>query len=223
MQKRLFLSQEVIRRKENLGLANSIVRGVTETIETFGKIIVLEDDIVPKKGFLEFMNQALSRYKKNPRVFQVAGFRPPRKSKGGNAEFSRLTTSWGWGTWRRAWQKYSAKPIISKRFKNEIHVFNHKDSYPFYQLLQDAVNGCSQSWAIRWYYACYKKHGFAIYPPTSYVENIGFDGSGQHSPNNKFLFFHQKCITTDKIKWPTKIRNSSNLATDFIRFLKRIR
>ena len=50
--------KKVIVRSSNLGLANSIVGGINEVLELHDKIIVLEDDIVPKKGFLEYMNTA---------------------------------------------------------------------------------------------------------------------------------------------------------------------
>ena len=45
----------VIERKDNWGLANSIIDGVTTIINKYGKIIVLEDDLVTSKYFLTFL------------------------------------------------------------------------------------------------------------------------------------------------------------------------
>ncbi len=51
--------------QENKGLANSVISGVSEIISKYGKIIVMEDDLVSAPGFLKFMNEALEFYKDN--------------------------------------------------------------------------------------------------------------------------------------------------------------
>ena len=51
-------------RDENLGLANSVINGVTDVVNRHGKVIVLEDDIVVNTGFLGFINSALRSTKK---------------------------------------------------------------------------------------------------------------------------------------------------------------
>lgn len=59
-----FKKVTIFQRKKNLGLANSIIKGVTDVINDFGKVIVLEDDLVTSKYFLRYMNDALNIYKK---------------------------------------------------------------------------------------------------------------------------------------------------------------
>ena len=39
-----FKSIRIVEREQNFGLANSFIRGVTEVVNHYGKIIVLEDD-----------------------------------------------------------------------------------------------------------------------------------------------------------------------------------
>src|SRR5437868_6585979 len=53
------LNATVIHRTENLGLARSIVNGVTELVERHGRVIVLEDDFILNTEFLNYMLQAL--------------------------------------------------------------------------------------------------------------------------------------------------------------------
>src|SRR3990167_9660533 len=48
-----FRSVNVVEREKNLGLANSIISGVTEVVNKFGKVIVLEDDLVTSPYFLK--------------------------------------------------------------------------------------------------------------------------------------------------------------------------
>src|SRR5690349_8784695 len=53
---------QVVERAENLGLARSIVSGVTSLVREYGRIIVLEDDLVLNPDFVDYMLQALDRY-----------------------------------------------------------------------------------------------------------------------------------------------------------------
>ena len=57
-----FKSITIIEQEKNLGLANSIIQGVTATVKKYGRAIVLEDDIETSPYFLQFMNEALDLY-----------------------------------------------------------------------------------------------------------------------------------------------------------------
>src|SRR5438046_1229735 len=61
----------IIESERNNGLANSIITGVTELVNKFGKIIVLEDDLILSSGFLKFMNYALNMYENEEQVMQI--------------------------------------------------------------------------------------------------------------------------------------------------------
>ncbi|MFC2114558.1 glycosyltransferase family 2 protein [Bacteroidota bacterium] len=66
----------VIISDQNKGLANSIIKGVTETVSRHGKVIVLEDDLLLSEGFLTYMNNALDFYENQEEVMHIAGFAP---------------------------------------------------------------------------------------------------------------------------------------------------
>ena len=68
-----FSSITIVERERNLGLANSIIDGVTSIVNKHGRIIVLEDDLVVSQYFLEYMNTALERYRDDERVMQISG------------------------------------------------------------------------------------------------------------------------------------------------------
>lgn len=53
----------------NLGLSRSVIAGVSEAVDRFGRVIVVEDDLELHPTFLTFMNQALVRYASDDRVF----------------------------------------------------------------------------------------------------------------------------------------------------------
>src|SRR5215218_1955184 len=58
----------------NKGLANSIIEGVNEVIDQYGKVIVLEDDLITTPNFLSFMNTCLDKYKSESQVFSISGY-----------------------------------------------------------------------------------------------------------------------------------------------------
>ena len=95
----------VIERDVNFGLARSIVEGVTDLCDRYGRVIVLEDDLVLSPSFIDYMLQALDRYADEANVYQVSGYMfPIMQPEDTDAFFLPLITTWGWATWRRAWQ-----------------------------------------------------------------------------------------------------------------------
>ena len=69
-----FANVSLIVRKENYGLARNVIEGVTEIVNRYGRVIVLEDDLVTNRYFLRFMNDGLDRYEKEKQVTGVTGF-----------------------------------------------------------------------------------------------------------------------------------------------------
>ena len=183
-----FRSVTVVERPTNLGLANSIIDGTTRMTKEFGRVIVLEDDLVLSPHFLKYMNLALERYRDEDRVFQVSGhmFQATINSPD-DAIFLPFVTSWGWGTWDRAWAHFDpnatgyleigSDPALKRRF-------NLDDAYDYFGMLEAQLAGNIDSWAIRWYLSVFRQQGLALYPKKTLVDNFGFDGSGEHCGTN---------------------------------------
>src|ERR1700682_2325806 len=69
-----FRSCTVIEKEKNLGLANSIIGGVTEVLRRDDRVIVMEDDLVTSPFFLSYMNEALEYYQDDDRVASIHGY-----------------------------------------------------------------------------------------------------------------------------------------------------
>jgi GT2 family glycosyltransferase len=180
-----FKSVRVVERERNLGLANSIIDGVTHLCEKRGRVIVVEDDLIVAPHFLTFMNQALNTFAKEPRVMQISGYMFPvdRSDDLPGAFFIRLATSWGWATWRRAWSLFrpdSRELLEGIRSMGQIKDFNVEDTYPFFETLLAQARGEKDVWGVRWYASMYLHGGLCLYPRCSLVRNIGMDSSGVH-------------------------------------------
>ena len=177
-----FKSITIIESESNKGLADSIIKGVTEIVNRFGKIIVLEDDIITSPGFLTYMNDALEVYKNEEKVMHVSGYMYPVKTKLPETFFIRPTSCWGWATWKRAWDSFEKdveKQINGIETNKGWNEFTIDGSYPsFKNQLYLNKNGVLNTWAIFWQTSVFLKRGLSLHPYPSLVQNIGFDGSG---------------------------------------------
>jgi len=178
-----FKKVTVIKREKNWGLANSIIDGVTQIVNEYGKIIVLEDDLVTSPYFLKFMNDALIFYKNDEIVMQISGYVYPIDKLGlFDTYFMKSISCWGWATWDRAW-KYYKKDIdyYLKVFdKKMIYDLNLNNSCNFFNQVKQNKKGKIDTWAIFWDMTIYLNQGLSLSPKDSFVKNIGHDGEGMH-------------------------------------------
>lgn len=177
-----FASVDVICQDENLGLANSIISGVTKILNTSGKVIVLEDDIVTSPKFLEFMNEALDFYEHNDEVISINAYMYPILDLP-DVFFLRASDSWGWATWLRGWKFFEpdGKKLMRQIFdKRLVKTFNFCGYYPYLDMLRDQIAKKNDSWAIRWHASTLVNDKLGLYIGKSLVQNIGLDGTGRH-------------------------------------------
>lgn len=178
-----FKSIKIIEREKNYGLAKNIIEGVTEIINIYGKVIVLEDDLLTSKNFLSYMNQALDFYKENEKIFSISGYTgnlPNLKNLKKDSYISYRPSSWGWATWKKEWNKndWEVKDFdIFIKDKKAIKKFN-RGGIDLTRMLKNCMEGKNHSWAIRWAYTMNKIDKFCVYPKTSKIQNIGFGEEG---------------------------------------------
>jgi len=207
----------------NKGLADSIVTGVSEVVNKFGKIIVLEDDIVTAKGFLSFMNKALELYKYEDRVMQISGFMVPSKVELEQTGFFRCPGSWGWATWNSSWKHYNhnTSELVSKITKEDISTFNLDDNYHYYNQLVDNDSGKLKTWVVRWYASIYYQNGLCLYPKKSLIQNIGFGTGATNTSSNvieNYVFNNKNLIATCSLNKIANIHESESYMLAFKSF-----
>ena len=182
-----FKSVKVIERKENAGLANSIIAGVTKLINDYGKVIVFEDDLVTSPHTLTYFNDGLDRYQNEEKVMHIGAYMYPLKAENlPQSFFYRAATSWGWATWGRAWKHFEPNidTLLNQFDSKKKSVFAIDNTMNFWKQMQEFKNGKNNSWAIRWYASIFLKGGLTLNPSQSLVNNIGHDGTGVHSGIN---------------------------------------
>ena len=155
----------------------------------YGKIIVIEDDLVTSPFFLRFMNDSLELYKTKNSVISIHGYTYPIEQCLPATFFLRGADCWGWATWKRGWDIFELdgeKLLRELRVNKLSHLFDYDSSYPYTKMLKDQINGDNDSWAIRWYASAFLSNKLTLYSGVSLVHNIGNDSSGTH------------CTTTDE-------------------------
>jgi hypothetical protein len=178
-----FRSVSIIERESNLGLAKSIIDGVTRVCGEYGRVIVLEDDLVTAPWFLRYMNDALHTYADDEKVGSVHGYWYPVDQGVPETFFLRGASCWGWATWSRAWQLFEPdgrKSLAELRRLNLTRMFDLDGAIAYERMLQNQVAGKNNSWAIRWHASMFLAGYLQLSPSASLVRNIGFDGTGTH-------------------------------------------
>jgi putative methyltransferase (TIGR04325 family) len=178
-----FKDVTIIEREKNLGLAKSIISGVTEIINRYGKIIVMEDDLVSSPYFLQYMNEALVFYEDEEKVISIHGYVYPVKGVLPETFFLKGADCWGWATWKRGWElfKEDGQKLLDELKKRGLEKeFDFQGTYPYTQMLEDQIAGKNSSWAILWYASAFLNNKLTLYPGKSLINNIGLDDQGTH-------------------------------------------
>lgn len=182
-----FRSVEIIERKGNMGLAESVIAGVSRLVKDYKRVIVFEDDLVSSPYTLTYFNDGLNRYRDEERVMHIGAYMYPLKENSlPETFFYRAATSWGWATWDRAWAHFEPDiDVLMKQFDARKRAeFSIEHKMNFWKQMKDFKGGRNNSWAIRWYASIFLRGGLTLNPSQSLVNNIGHDGSGVHSGIN---------------------------------------
>ena len=176
-----FKAITIIERNKNWGLARNIIDGVTTQVNRYGKVIVLEDDLVVAPFFLQFMNEALETYKYEPRIGHIQACDFTQDPSLPDTFLIKFTGSWGWATWDRAWKHFNpnGKELLQEMQKRQLtHAVDMNGKYGFTRMLRRQIEGKNNSWAIRWNASLFLKDILSLNVGRSLVQNEGFDGSG---------------------------------------------
>ena len=176
----------------NYGLSTSIILGVSKVLEKHPSVIVLEDDLIPSKNFLSYMNQALSYYQDNLNIISISGFSPLIRGLGANdVYFSFRSSSWGWACWADRWSLIDwSSDYCHEVNQNSIlkSKFNDMGS-DMTNMLKKYMEGYINSWAIHFSLYQFQHKLFSVHPAVSKINNVGFDNLSTNTKFNPSRFF----------------------------------
>ncbi|WP_194091526.1 glycosyltransferase family protein [Vibrio hibernica] len=217
-----FKKVTIIKQDKNIGLANSIISGVTENVNKYGSVIVLEDDLVTSPYFLTYMNDALNLYADKKNVWHISGWNYPIDDDGlGDTFLWRTMNCWGWATWSDRWQHFEKNTdnLIASFSKDNKYQFNLDGAEDFWGQVLANKKGKINTWAIYWYATIFKNKGLCLNPVVTYVNNIGFDGSGVHCGVSDT--YHSPLNVGKKIKFESELNENEYALSRIQRFYKK--
>ena len=157
--------------------------------------IILEDDCVPAFSFFGYCQELLARYAHDTRVMHIGGnnfSREARQSQPAAAEsyyFSMQVNSWGWATWRRAWQLFDFQlaDFESLRQRGRLAGLYSSALETRYRLAKIEsvlrLPAPAHVWDYQWHFAIAINSGLCIVPAVNLVGNVGFGTQGTHTLN----------------------------------------
>ena len=180
----LFKSFNIVDRGEYVPLGSAMANAVTEVIEKYGRIIVVEDDIITSSDFLKFMNDALDFYEDSEEIFSISGYSfgmDSIKNLEDTVYLIRRNCPWGWATWKNRWDNYDIlskdylKSTFDRNVRNELRLWS--EDLP---MLMDELflkEGClDMNWEQQMRYRQCVLGMYTVCPRISKVKNIGFTG-----------------------------------------------
>ncbi|MFC0516646.1 glycosyltransferase family A protein [Mucilaginibacter angelicae] len=215
-----FKSVKIVVRDHNLGLAESIISGVTQLVYEYGKVIVFEDDLLSSPYTLQYFNDALTKYANQEQVMHIGAYMYNLNDKTlPETFFYRAATSWGWATWARAWKNF--EPDVDKLIDQfdtlKIARFSIEGKMNFWKQIEQFKAGKNNSWAIRWYASIFLKNGLTLNPSQSLIQNIGHDGTGVHSNNEDI--YHVQMARKQVTQFPGVIQENEQVYKAIKHFL----
>jgi len=221
-----FKSVRISERQENFGLARSIIVGVTDVVNEYGRVIVLEDDLVTSPYFLKYMNDALNLYENDERVISVHGYNYPIEEPLPDAFFIKGADCLGWATWKRGWGLFESdgrKLLNQLKQRDMFKRFDLFGAYDYSGMLRGQIAGKNQSWAVRWYASALLQNKLTLYPGKTLVQHMGSDGSGTHCGDDNGMGLFDASISmfpVDISAIPVKEDHDALMA--FSRFLRQV-
>ena len=197
--------------EKNLGLANSIIFGVSKISKQYENFIVLEDDLETSKYFINYMNQSLIKYENNLKVWSINGMGINKNliefpdSYPYNSYFTHRSSSHGWGSWSNRW---SHAIWENNHIKKEIFKFNNyrnflKGGRDLRDILIQQLNHHNDSWWIKWHFTVSKNRGVCLAPKYSHV-SAQTDSGGTHIREYMAILDNDLSSTQKDISFPDR-------------------
>lgn len=200
---------KVFTNKHNLGLAKSITKGLDRISKIHESFIVLEDDVIPYFNMIPFFTNCIKKYQSASNIGAICGYQFlnfEKNPKRIETKFLKHFIPWGWATWSKNWKDY-------RKANNFKDIKSCKENIPRFiiNIKKKLLNKNSNKnyWSLNFMFYNYLKNNYYIFPNSSLVKNIGFDGSGTNSVVTNDLYVLERNIK--KVKFNNFNLNKSEL------------
>ncbi len=173
-------------RSENLGCKDSVSNGISWFFKFESKGIILEDDCLPNDSFFHYCEELLNYYENDTSIGHISGANFLHKNNNEESYyFSNYSYSWGWATWRRAWQLYDKElkelpSTLNNNLYTKLNLSFKEKAYWNSRLIKTYLNKID-TWDYQWLYTLWTNNLKSIVPTKNLISNIGFDTRSTHT------------------------------------------
>jgi|TARA_B110000902_G_C14271581_1_gene573374 hypothetical protein len=196
-------------QEKNLGCQKAVITAINWFFENEEEGVILEDDIIPKPEFFEFVDLMLNKYRDNSNIKAVLGFNQFGQGINNNSYFySRGFYAWGWATWKSRWKDYKEDVITNEIIndKSLLEIYDKSILKGINFNLKLVNSGLLDTWDYQMIHMIVIQKGFTIVPYANLTSNIGADGA--HSINNTNIFHKYGDLSINDLKYPQKIEDN---------------
>lgn len=183
----------------NLGCGIRVASAISWVFDHVDQAIILEDDCLPDPTFFPYCEELLERYKNDSRVMTVSGrnLYENQTSTEYSYYYSMYPGTWGWATWRRAWEHYDYHVWLWENLKETdfpLGITRHENTAKYMRhhferaYRNDPPENYRQwdnsyAWDYQWVFNCWVQHGLSVIPDRNLISNIGFGKNATHTKN----------------------------------------
>jgi hypothetical protein len=172
----------------NRGVKWNVVDGLNWVFNNVDEAIILEDDCLPHPTFFRYCEELLNYYRNDKRVMTISGnnFQFGQKRTDYSYYFSRYPNTWGWATWKRAWQSFDIEMKLWEKIRDNNYlelIFEEPKLASYWSyVFQSAYDDKIIAWDYQWIFNSWVNSGLCIIPNVNLVSNIGY---GEEATNTK--------------------------------------
>lgn len=186
---------------KNLGAEVTVSSAISWVLKNEEFVIVLEDDIIVPRSFFYFMQEMLLKYRNESQIAMISGcnYTPIKLPNNEDYLFSIYGHTWGWGTWKRAWEKFDLyindfDEKLKPAFLNKISKSRSEKKYYrelFTRMKRNGPN--ANNWDHCWFYLRLTNELLSVIPRVNLTSNIGVYGlHADGETENHFRKFDEK-------------------------------
>ncbi len=217
-----FKSVTIKEQKTNIGLANSVINGITQVSKKHDRFIVLEDDLLTSPYFLKYMNESLEKYKDMEKVWCINGmalnpkFLEIPEDYPYDTYFNYRNTSHGWASWSDRWEKtiWDHSQIRYELTDYYQQLKFNRGGNDMYPMMKHQFTGRVDSWAIRWSYSISRASGMTLSPKYSYV-TAQVSSEGTHIKSYRKTLDNDLNLSLEEVSYPKEIEVNNEIAKRF--------
>ncbi|MBT4652045.1 MAG: glycosyltransferase family 2 protein [Candidatus Pacebacteria bacterium] len=197
---------------KNMGLRNRIVSGLNNVFEKEETAIIMEDDCIADQSFFKFCDVLLKKYKNNKKIGSITGdnFLFNQEKQKNSYYFSQYPHSWGWATWKRAWNLFDNEMSDWKTVWSKKQFTSPLVKWYWYLVFTLVTKLKIDSWAYRWTYSCFKNNLLTIIPRENLVQNKGVGKTATNTKLKNSVLDMKAYELSFPLKHPARVLQNKN-------------